>query len=80
MVTKLVKTQSYFHFPKDKDRNEKRIYFVNHKYWLPSKDSVICIDHFEKKCKCRKKTCKLMWELKLVPSVDIDKISKSSVS
>ena len=76
-----MKTQFYFHFPKDKDRNEKWIYFVNHKYCLPSKDSVIWIDHFEKKfIKCRKKTCKLMWELKPVPSVDIDKISNSSVS
>ena len=39
----------YFNFPGEKDLNENWIYFQNRKNWLPSKISVICIDHFKKK-------------------------------
>ena len=30
--------KSIFHFPEGKDLNEKWIYVVNHKNWLPSKN------------------------------------------
>ena len=47
-VVKLVKKAS-FHFCEDPESNQKWIYFVNHKDWLPSARSVICINHFEEK-------------------------------
>ena len=41
--------KSSVHFPENKDLNESWICFVNRKNRLPSKNSVRCIDHFEKK-------------------------------
>ena len=72
--------KSSFHFQEDTDLNEKWIYFVDRKNWLPSKNSVICIDHFEKIfIKYGQKKCNLMWELKPVPTAHVDEISNSSV-
>ena len=36
-----------FPFYEDQESNQKWIYFVNRKDWLPTGHSVICIDHFE---------------------------------
>ena len=41
--------KALFHFHEDQELKRKRIYFVNHKDWLPTAHLVICINHFEKK-------------------------------
>ena len=41
--------KSSFHFHEDQELKLKWIYFVNRKDWLPTVQSVICIDLFEEK-------------------------------
>ena len=49
-----------FYFHEYQELKRIQIYFVNHKKWLPSAHSVICIDQFEEKfIKCGKK-CQLL--------------------
>ena len=50
-----------FHFHEDQELQQKWICFVNHKDWLPTTHSVICIDHFEDKFIKRGKGCQLLW-------------------
>jgi len=68
-----------FHFPEDKELREKWVYFVNRKGWEPTKNSVICIGHFEKKYVKEGKRWKLKWELHPVPNIHTDKISQPSI-
>ena len=59
-----------FLFPENAELRSKWIYFVNRKDWVPTKCSVICIDHFEEKfIKRGKSRCKLLWELYPVPTI-----------
>ena len=41
--------KSTFHFPEESSLQERWIYFFNRKYWVPSKYSAICVDHFDDK-------------------------------
>ena len=62
--------KSVFYFPKDDDLKRKWVPFVNRKDWIPTKHSVICVDHFEEKYVARhtKKTL-LKWNLSPTPSI-----------
>ena len=63
-------TKSSFYFPEEDDLRKRWVYFVNRVDWLPSKHSVICIEHFEPRfIKRGKKRCKLRWELHPVPTI-----------
>ena len=70
------KNKSSFHFPEDKDLSKKWIYLQIVKIAYLQKNSVICIDHFEKRfTKYGKNKYKRMWELKPVTTVHVDEIS-----
>ena len=61
--------KSCFSFPENKELRRKWIYFVNRQSWEPTKNSVICINHFEEKFVKFGKRCTLKWELKPVPTI-----------
>ena len=69
--------KSIFHFPEESDLREQWIYFVNRKYWVPTKYSAICVDHFDDKFIKYGKRCTLKWNLLPVPTIQTDKISGS---
>ena len=68
-----------FHFPEDEELRKKWIYFINRKEWIPTKYSVICIEHLESKFVKFGKICKLIWELHPVPTIHNDSISRPSL-
>ena len=69
-----------FLFPEITELRSKWIYFVNRKDWIPTKCSVICIDHFEEKfIKRGKSRCKLRWELHPVPTIHPSSIIQPSL-
>ena len=52
-------TKSSFYFPEEGDLRKRWVYFVNRVDWLPSKHSVMCIEHFEPRfIKRGKKRCR----------------------
>ena len=61
---------SAFRFPFEKQvLLEKWTRFVNRADWLPSKNSVICSNHFEEKFLHKGKRTKLKWNLNPIPSI-----------
>ena len=61
---------STFKFPLEKtDLLQQWIKFVNRSHWYPSKNSVICVKHFDKKYIVEGKRNKLNWNLNPVPTI-----------
>ena len=69
---------STFRFPLDKpDLLQKWQQFVNRSNWSATKNSVICIKHFEEKFLLRgDKRTKLNWKLSPIPSIHTDEALK----
>ena len=69
-----------FSFPLGKfDLIEKWIKFVNQSNWFPTKNSVLCIKHFEDKYILKGKRNKLNWNLQPISTIHSEKIIKSSL-
>lgn len=65
---------SCFSFPFDKpDLLKSWVKFVNRKNWSPTKNSVICVKHFEEKYIKDGQRKKLRWENQPVPTIHTDK-------
>lgn len=61
---------STFHFPHGKpDLFEKWTKFVNRADWIATKNSVLCIKHFEEKFILKGKRNKLNWSLHPIPTI-----------
>ena len=68
---------STFSFPLGKsDLIEKWIKFVDRNNWFPTKNSVLCIKHFEDKYISKGKRNKLNWNLQLITTIHSEKIIK----
>ena len=70
--------KSTFHCPEEFDLRKRWIYFVNRKDWVPSKYSVICVNHFDDKFINYGKRFTLKWNLLPVPTIQTDEICGSS--
>ena len=68
-----------FLLPENTDLRKRWIYFVNPKDWIPTKNSVICINHFEDKfIKQGKQRSKLIWELHPVHIIHVQNDMEAS--
>ena len=75
-----VKKVLTFSFPLGKsDLIEKCIKFVNRKNWFPTKNSVLCIKHFEDRYILKGKRNKLNWNLQPILTIHSEKIIKPSL-
>ena len=69
---------STFSFPLGKsDLIENWIKFVNRNNWFPTKNSVLCIKHFEDKNILKSKRNKLNWNLQPIPTIHSEIIKPS---
>ena len=74
------KKVSVFSFPLGKsDLIEKCIKFVNQNNWFPTKNSVLCIKHFEDKYILKGKRNKFNWNLQPIPAIHSEKIINLSL-
>ena len=65
---------STFSFPlEESDLIEKWIKFGNRNNWFPTKNSVLCIKHFEDKYILKGKRNKLNWNLQPIPTIHSEK-------
>ena len=68
------KKVSTFSFPLGKsDHIEKWIKFLNRNNWFPTKNSILCIKHFEDECILKGKRNKLNWNLQPIPTIHSQK-------
>ena len=66
-----------FYFPFNKpDLLAKLIKFVNRCDWKPTKNSVVCIEHFKDEFIIRGQRMKLNWEMQPVPTIHTEKALK----
>ena len=72
--------KSVFYFPQDEELKRKWIRFVNRKDWIPSKHSVICVDHFaDEFITIHNKKSLLKLNISAVPSIYPTSTSSSSI-
>ena len=77
---KIPEKHSVFGFPDSKpDLKAKSVKFVSRKSWLPTKNSGICVKHFEERLLKRGLRTTLRWDLNAVPTLycNIESIPRS---